>query len=125
MLITKNIRNAVLVTAFTLFCVTNLNAYQINITVNDNELIVTEYTEKVMKDNPAMLDAKEVPEHIARHDKWIKHQKTYDDNYELFKKWALGRKEERQKRIEESKERSRLRAEEIKANKSSQKNEDK
>ena len=38
MLITKNIRNAVLVTAFTLFCVTNLNAYQINITVNDNEL---------------------------------------------------------------------------------------
>ena len=94
-------------------------------TVNDNELIVTEYTEKVMKDNPAMLDAKEVPEHIARHNKWIKQQKTYDDNYELFKKWALSRKEERQKRIEESKERSRLRAEEIKANKSSQKNEDK
>lgn len=38
MLIRKNIKNAVLVTAFSLFCVTSLNAYQINITVNDNEL---------------------------------------------------------------------------------------
>lgn len=93
--------------------------------VNDNEIIVTEYTEKVAKDNPAVLDEIEVPEHIIRHDKWIKHQKIYDDNYELFKKWALSRKEEQQKRIEESKERSRLRAEEIKSNKSSQKNEDK
>lgn len=89
--------------------------------VNDNELIVTEYTEKVAKDNPAVLDEIEVPEHIIRHDKWIKHQKIYDDNYELFKKWALSRKEEQQKRIEESKERSRLKIDENNARKETRK----
>ena len=71
-------------------------------TVNDNEAIVEEYTEKVKKDNPAMFDTtSEEPEHVVRHAQWLKHQKTYDDNYKLFKQWAdervLYKEEQREK----------------------------
>ena len=63
-------------------------------TVNDNEAIVIEYTEKVAKDNPAMLDnTGDIPDHIVKHNKWINHQKIYDDNYEAFKRWAMERKQ--------------------------------
>lgn len=81
-------------------------------TVNDNEAIVEEYTEKVKKDNPAMFDTtSEEPEHVVRHAQWLKHQKTYDDNYKLFKQWA----DERVSYKEEQREKARKEHEQKKA----------
>ena len=86
-------------------------------TVNRMEEIVAEYQPIVEEENPEMFDH----DWKYKNNKWKYRQSIFDAHLEDFREWQENIKEERQKRIEESKEHSRLRAEEIKANKSSQK----